>query len=138
MEAHADISPQRFERQLRWLSRWDTEYAKFVDPKVQILTALEEHTSPRIREEVERFLEDVNEPARFHAVSALLAQDDAAVVPALFRLLTSEESVESEANAFAAGADDYILKPVEPRRLAARVKSLVARTSRGRQLAASP
>ena len=55
------------EELLRWLSRWDTEYAKFVDPKVQILAALEEHRHPRIREEVERFLEDVNEPARFHA-----------------------------------------------------------------------
>jgi len=31
------------------------------------------------------------------------------------------------------GADDYILKPVEPRRLAARVRALLAR-SKGRQL----
>jgi HEAT repeat protein len=81
------------EELLRWLSRWDTEYAKFVDPKVQILTALEEHQHPHIREGVERFLEDVNEPARFHAVSALLAQDEAAAVPALAQLLASEESV---------------------------------------------
>ncbi|MDP9002471.1 MAG: HEAT repeat domain-containing protein, partial [Myxococcota bacterium] len=29
------------EELLRWLSRWDTEYSKFIDPKVQILTALE-------------------------------------------------------------------------------------------------
>jgi hypothetical protein len=78
---------------LRWLSRWDTEYAKFVDPKVQLLAELEEHKSPKIRAEVERFLEDVNEPARFHAVSTLLAQDDEAVVPALARLLSDEESV---------------------------------------------
>jgi hypothetical protein len=81
------------EELLRWLSRWDTEYAKFVDPKVQILTALEEHRHPHIREGVERFLEDVNEPARFHAVSALLAQDDASALPALVGLLKSEESV---------------------------------------------
>jgi HEAT repeat protein len=78
---------------LQWLSKWDTEYAKFVDPKVQILTALEEHRHPRIREEIERFLEDVNEPARFHAATTLLAQDDAAVVPALAKLLLDEESV---------------------------------------------
>ena len=78
---------------LRWLSRWDTEYSKFVDPKVQILAALEEHKHAGIRDEVERFLEDVNEPARFHAVSALLAQDDAAAVPALAHLLGDEESV---------------------------------------------
>ncbi|MGH7294422.1 MAG: HEAT repeat domain-containing protein, partial [Polyangiaceae bacterium] len=81
------------EELLRWLSRWDTEYAKFVDPKVQLLTALEEHRHPRIREEVERFLEDVNEPARFHAASTLLAQDDPAAAPALAHLLGDEESV---------------------------------------------
>jgi HEAT repeats len=81
------------EELLRWLSRWDTEYAKFVEPKVQILTALEDHRHPRIREEVERFLEDVNEPARFHAAVTLLAQDDAAVVPALTKLLLEDESV---------------------------------------------
>ncbi len=85
------------EELLRWLSKWDTEYAKFIDPKVQILTALEEHRHPRIREEVERFLEDVNEPARFHAASTLLAQDDAATLPALIRLLLAEESVRVRA-----------------------------------------
>lgn len=85
--------PEYVEELLKWLERWDTEYAKFVDPKVQILTALEEHKHPRIREEVERFLEDVNEPARFHAVSTLLAQDDAAAAPALARLLGDEESL---------------------------------------------
>jgi HEAT repeat protein len=78
---------------LRWLSRWDTEYAKFVDPKVQILTALEEYRSPQIREQAERFLEDVNEPARFHAAAALLAQDDPAAVAALSDMLLDEESV---------------------------------------------
>jgi hypothetical protein len=81
------------EELLRWLSRWDTEYAKFVDPKVQLLTALEEHKHPRIREEVERFLEDVNEPARFHAVCALVAQEDAQAASVLAELLPGEESV---------------------------------------------
>jgi DNA-binding response OmpR family regulator len=45
-------------------------------------------------------------------------------------MLTSEESVEKEAQALEAGVDDYILKPVEPRRLAARVKSVLARSKR--------
>ena len=45
-------------------------------------------------------------------------------------MLTSESSVESETEGLAAGADDYILKPVEPRRLAARVKALRARSRR--------
>jgi hypothetical protein len=78
---------------LLWLSKWDIEYAKFIDPKVQILTALEEHHSPKIRGEVERFLLDVNEVARFHAVGALLAQNDAESIGALVDCLLDEESV---------------------------------------------
>ncbi len=81
------------EELLGWLSRWDTEYAKFIDPKVQLLTALEEHHHPRLREEVERFVEDVNEPARFHAASTLLAHGDPTALPALVKLLIDEESV---------------------------------------------
>jgi DNA-binding response OmpR family regulator len=45
-------------------------------------------------------------------------------------MLTSEDSVEKEAQALEAGVDDYILKPVEPRRLAARVRSLLVRSQR--------
>jgi type IV pilus assembly protein PilB len=45
-------------------------------------------------------------------------------------MLTSEENVEKEAQALEAGVDDYILKPVEPRRLAARVRSVLARSKR--------
>jgi type IV pilus assembly protein PilB len=45
-------------------------------------------------------------------------------------MLTSEANVEKEAQALEAGVDDYILKPVEPRRLAARVRSVLARSQR--------
>jgi hypothetical protein len=82
---------------LLWLSRWDTEYAKFIDPKIQLLVALEEYRSPKIRAAVAPFLEDVNEPARFHAALATLAQDDpeaASLAQAsLLKLMLDEESV---------------------------------------------
>jgi type IV pilus assembly protein PilB len=79
---------------------------------------------------------DVNMPGMDGLTMVKALRADPRTQDIAIAMLTSEESVESEANAFAAGADDYILKPVEPRRLAARVKSLVAR-SRGRQLAVS-
>jgi len=81
------------EELLVWLKRWDTEYAKFIDPKLQILAALEEYQHEKIREAVEPFLQDVNEPARFHAVAATFAQKDRAAVPALLTLVLDEESV---------------------------------------------
>lgn len=43
-------------------------------------------------------------------------------------MLTSEASVEKETQALAAGADDYIIKPIEPKRLAARVKAVLTRS----------
>ncbi len=67
-------------------------------------------------------------------VKALRA--DPSTRPIAVLMLTSEESVDKETQALAAGVDDYILKPVEPRRLAARVKSVLAR-SRERQIAMS-
>lgn len=78
---------------LLWLSRWDTEYAKFIDPKLQLLKELEDHRHPRIVQAATPFLDDVNETARFHAVATLLAQDDPEVLPGLLRLLGEEESV---------------------------------------------
>ena len=78
---------------LLWLSRWDTEYAKFIDPKIQLLATLEEHRHPDLVKTVEPFLLDVNETARFHAAATLLAQDDASVAPAILQALVDEESV---------------------------------------------
>jgi|SRR5579859_1174034 len=48
-------------------------------------------------------------------------------------MLTSEEGIDKETEALAAGVDDYIVKPVEPRRLAARVKSVLTRSKERRQ-----
>jgi DNA-binding response OmpR family regulator len=42
-------------------------------------------------------------------------------------MLTSDERAETERAARAVGADDYILKPMEPRSLAARVRSVMER-----------
>jgi hypothetical protein len=75
-----------------WLERWDTEYAKFIDPKLQILSALGEHKHEKIMPATLPFLEDVNEEARFLAVGAVLAQDDASGIPSLLDTLVAEES----------------------------------------------
>jgi len=40
-------------------------------------------------------------------------------------MLTSDESPEIEGQAMAAGVDDFILKPLDPQRLAARVRAVV-------------
>ena len=110
------VGPEEYvEELLRWLSKWDTEYAKFVDPKVQLLTALEEHRDHRIRPEVERFLEDVNEPARFHAVATLIAQADAAAMPALAAMLAGEESVRVRAKVAEGLAGREWVVPAEER-----------------------
>lgn len=76
-----------------WLARWDTEYAKFIDPKLQILSALEDYKHPKVRTAVEPFLQDVSEPARLSAAAATFAQQDPAAVPALVAAIAEEESV---------------------------------------------
>jgi hypothetical protein len=76
-----------------WLTRWDTEYSKFIDPKLQILSGLGEHKHEKILEATRRFLEDVDVDTRFLAVGTVLSQDDPAVVGALLDVLEVEESV---------------------------------------------
>jgi type IV pilus assembly protein PilB len=64
-----------------------------------------------------------------HALVRALREDEATKgVPVM--LLTSVTGVEAEADGLNAGADDYVSKPVEPRRLAARVRALLARGRR--------
>jgi CheY-like chemotaxis protein len=81
-----------------------------------------------LRERPDVIVSDVMMPGMggVEMVKALRADPRTAAVRIL--MLTSEASVESETEGLAAGADDYILKPVEPRRLAARVKALRARS----------
>ena len=89
------------------------------------------------REHPHAIVSDVRMPGMdgMEMVKALRA--DPETREAAIMLLTSESSVESEAEGLAAGADDYVLKPVEPRRLAARVRAVLTR-SMARKAAAKP
>jgi len=71
---------------------------------------------------------DYNMPGMDGMAMVKALRADAATRGIAVLMLTSEDSVEKEAQALEAGVDDYILKPVEPRRLAARVRSVLARS----------
>ena len=81
-----------------------------------------------LRECPDIIVSDVNMPGMggLAMVKALRRDPRTAAVRVL--MLTSEATVENETEGLAAGADDYIIKPVEPRRLAARVKALLTRS----------
>ena len=83
-------------------------------------TALREH--PQI------IVSDVNMPGMSGVAMVKALRADPSYSDVRILMLTSEASVESETEGLEAGADDYLLKPVEPRRLAARVKALLARS----------
>lgn len=75
------------------LGRFDTDYAKKQEPKLQIIAELEGKVRSDIPHAVEPFLDDFDERVRFHTVATLLAQQDPALVEPLCRLLLREESV---------------------------------------------
>lgn len=75
------------------LERFDIEYSRNVEPKIQILVALDEVPSEDSREAVEAFLEDVNETVRFHAAETTFAHGAEASIPALCKMIVAEESV---------------------------------------------
>lgn len=83
---------------LELLAEMDTEYERDPQRKLQILAELETRKGQRVSEVVRPFLRDVHEAARFHAVGAVLAQDDAATVgDALQEALSKEDSVRIKA-----------------------------------------
>ncbi len=75
------------------LGRFDIEYSRNVEPKIQLLVALEEVPGEESREVVESFLEDVNETVRFHAAEATFAHGDPNSAAALCKMIVAEESV---------------------------------------------
>lgn len=77
---------------LAMLEKWDTEYTRNADPKIQLIATLEEVKDPRIAKALERFLDDVHEPTRFHAVTSILAQEDSSAAGPLARALVREEA----------------------------------------------
>jgi two-component system alkaline phosphatase synthesis response regulator PhoP len=99
----------------------------------EVLVANDGHTGLEmaLNQQPDIIVSDVNMPEMtgVDMVKALRAETGAAGNVRIL-MLTSEDTVDSETQALAAGADDYILKPVEPRRLAARVKALLARAQR--------
>jgi hypothetical protein len=85
---------ERYERTLlALLGDFDTEYTRNVEPKVNLLAALEEVVSPRVRAAVEAYLDDANETVRFHAVETTYKQGSEASIAPLCALLAKEESV---------------------------------------------
>jgi PleD family two-component response regulator len=75
---------------------------------------------------------DYNMPGMDGMAMVKALRADAATRGIAVLMLTSEDSIEKETQALEAGVDDYILKPVEPRRLAARVRSVLARSQQRR------
>lgn len=72
---------------------YDTDYARNVEPKLQVVGALGEVKGADARAAVERFLEDSNENVRFTAVQSLFAHADDASIAGLVKLIETEESI---------------------------------------------
>lgn len=88
------VPPERVaDEMLSLLDQFDTEYVRNVEPKVQLLQALEGYPSEDVRVAVEPFLGDAGETVRFTATNTVFAVNDAASLPALVAALDAEESL---------------------------------------------
>ncbi|MEP6592464.1 MAG: ATPase, T2SS/T4P/T4SS family [Acidobacteriota bacterium] len=96
----------------------------------EVLLAADGHIGleTALRERPDVIVSDVSMPRMGGIEMVRALRRDPAMAGVRILMLTSESSVEAETYGLSAGADDYILKPVEPRRLSARVKALLART----------
>jgi HEAT repeat protein len=86
------------------LEQFDTEYLRNPEPKVQLITALEEFKSDDVRLAVEPFLTDVNESVRFHAVGTVFAMATEESLAVLVQAMEEEESLRVK-NRIAAGIE---------------------------------
>jgi HEAT repeat protein len=87
------------------LDMFDTEYVRNPEPKVQLISTLENHPSEDVRVAVEPFLGDASEPVRFTAAGAVFAMNDPTSVAALIAALEEEESLRVK-NRIAQGLAD--------------------------------
>ena len=78
---------------------------------------------------------DLNMPGMDGITLIKALREDPATRGLPILMLTSESSVESETLGLSSGADDYLTKPVEPRRLAARLRTILARAQPSRMAA---
>jgi HEAT repeat protein len=77
---------------LNILEKFDTEYVRNAEPKVQLIQALEAYPSEDVRVAIEPFLGDMSEPVRFTSATTLFAINDPRSLPALVAALETEES----------------------------------------------
>jgi HEAT repeat protein len=91
---HAILDDEEYRDELLKLAEaFDTEYARNVEPKLQVVAALADVKGDEVHVALERFLDDVNETVRFHAVQSTFAQSNADSIAPLLKLLGEEESV---------------------------------------------
>jgi type IV pilus assembly protein PilB len=82
------------------------------------------------RELPQIIVSDCNMPVMDGVTMIKALRADARTQDVSILMLTSGNSVEDETQGLTAGADDFVIKPVEPRRLVARIKTLLARSKR--------
>jgi hypothetical protein len=91
---------------LSLLETMGTEYQRDPQRKLQLLATLEQRKHVGIAAAVATFFEDVNETARFHAVGAALAQDDAeSILDRVLAMLREEDSVRVKVRTLEAMAE---------------------------------
>lgn len=98
-------SERQVDELLGMLDQFDTEYVRNVEPKLQLLKELAERPSEEVRVAIEPFVNDMSEPVRFEAVTAVFAMNDSESAPALVEQLGADESLRVK-NRIAQGLAD--------------------------------